>query len=159
MIREERKKPKRIRIKQRVIAEVDVNQLAEAIILAEDLRCQRDEENLKAKGDYPSNMLMKLILIIVLGGIALFACLLGLGCLVYGWDTFQSAFKSWELQQVSNGLLILCAGIVLVFVCLLIVMTAIEIYKEPDKHYVATVFSNVVALVALIVSFVALIKG
>ena len=162
MIIEEKRKIRRIRVKQRIIAEVDVNQLAEAIVLAEDLRHQRDEENLKTKGDYPSNRWMKTIVIAVFWGIAIVTCLASGCCVLCGgymmYLTLSSPFGVDWLEFVQSGVCIV-AGFLFAFVCMVTVATAKEIKQETDKHYVAAMFSNVVALVALIVSLVALIKG
>ena len=57
--------------------------------------------------------------------------------------------------------IILCFSLsmFLLCVCVLTIATVKEIEKENNKQYVATMFSNIVALVALIVALIALFKG
>ena len=63
---------------------------------------------------------------------------------------------------VAGGLSLLFVSFVALFTLILTVflgLTAKEIDEENDRNYIASIFSNIVAIVALIVALIALIKG
>jgi hypothetical protein len=72
-------------------------------------------------------------------------------------DFFNLFSGFWA--NASTGFLVFCTGLFLISISLATIFTAKEIDKETDRNYVASMFSNVVALVALVVSLVALVKG
>ena len=157
-----KKNTKRITDTQRVVAEIDANKLAEAIILAEDLRRKRDEENLENAEERPSNVWMKTILTIVLFGVAVITVIAAVGCIWYGGLEAYLAFRSnlgesW--RELVNGAILILIGLLLAVVSFFTILTEREISSETNTHYIASMFSNVVALAALIIALVALIKG
>jgi uncharacterized membrane protein YidH (DUF202 family) len=135
--------------------EIDYDKLAEAIVKA----------NEKQANQYSvSREWMKFIIQPVFWCVAGVTGLLAVAFLIYGGTalaeacgTISTAVFDWS--QASIGFLTLCIGLFLVSLCLATFFTAKEIDKEKDRNYVATMFSNMVALVALILSLIALVKG
>lgn len=135
--------------------EIDYDKLAEAIVKA----------NEKQANQYSvSREWMKFIIYPVFWCVAIVTGLLAVAFLVYGGTALAEAFGAIstaviDWSQASIGFLVWCIGLFLVSLCLATIFTAKEIDKEKDRNYVATMFSNMVALVALILSLIALVKG
>jgi len=134
---------------------VDYDKLAEAIVRA---------NNKESKKYSMSREWMKFIIYPVFWGVAIIAGILAIACLIYGGATIVQiasikTIAEFDLLKVVTGAVAFCIGLFLTSVCLATIFTAKDIDKEDDRQYVAAMFSNVVALVALIVSLVALVKG
>lgn len=103
---------------------------------------------------------MKFILSPIFWTLAFFSAVLAIVFLIYGACTLVgmvSAGLDWVVA--ITGAIELFIGLFLVAVCAFSWISAKEIDEEKDRHYVASLFSNIVALVALIVSLIALVKG
>ena len=135
--------------------EIDYDKLAEAIVKA----------NEKQANQYSvSREWMKFIIHPVFWCVAGVTGLLAVAFLIYGGTALVEACGAisiavFDWSRASVGFLALCMGLFLVSLCLATFFTAKEIDKEKDRNYVATMFSNMVALVALILSLIALVKG
>jgi uncharacterized membrane protein YidH (DUF202 family) len=133
--------------------EIDYDKLAEAIVKA----------NEKQTNQYSvSREWMKFIIHPVFWCVAGVTGLLAVAFLIYGGTSVVEAFSaisatSFDWNKASIGVLTCCIGLFLVSVCLATILTAKEIDKERDRNYVASMFSNIVALVALILSLIALV--
>ena len=133
---------------------VDYDKLAEAIVRA----------NNKESNKYSvSREWMKFIIYPVFWGVAIIAGILAIAFFIYGCATLVQVTSisaaNFDLMKAVTGIVAFCLGLFLISICLSTVFTAREIDKETDKQYVATMFSNIVALVALVVSLIALVKG
>ena len=98
-------------------------------------------------------------------GVAIIIGLLAIAFVLYGLKE-HSAFISkvvnlqydGELRQFIIGFVMIMIGSFLAVLCAFTAATAKEIDKEKDRGYVAAMFSNIVALVALVISLIALVK-
>lgn len=150
-----KKKGKEIVSVSATVEPIDYDKLAEAIVRA------NNKENNKYS---MSREWMKFIIYPVFWGVAIIAGMLAIAFLIYGGTTlFElisiSTLAEFDLQKVVIGIVTFCLGLFLISICLSTVFTAKEIDKETDRQYVAAMFSNIVALVALVVSLIALIRG
>lgn len=141
----------------RVNVEIDYDKLAESIAKA----------NEKQSNKYAvSREWMKFIIHPIFWGITVVTGLLALGFFGHGAIelTMQvsaqvDTLNAIDWKSIIGSVFSCCIGFFLITICLFTAFTAKEVEKETDKYYVATMFSNVVALVAFIISLVALIKG
>ena len=134
-----------------VNVEIDYDKLAEAFVKAQQ----------KANEKYSvSRELMKTIITPTLWILAVVCGFISLAffiVLITSITDLMNA-ENWLVGFVSVPLLffIVMFSAMLAF---LLGATAKEIDKENDRTYVASMFSNVVAIVALIVALIALVKG
>lgn len=152
MNKKQKQKIKKIRVQQKIVAEIDYDRLAEALVKANEKQSQKYSV---------SREWMKFIIYPVFWGVAIITGLLAIACCVYGAKemVFQiNAMQNVNWKQLTIGVIALTIGFFLVAVSLSTIFTAKEIDKEKDRQYVAAMFSNIVALVALVVSLIALVK-
>lgn len=146
-------KKQKIKVQQRIVAEIDYDKLAEAIVKVSE----------KQNNQYSvSREWMKFIIHPVFWTVAIIAGLLSLAFFVYGGVELAvqlNTLYSADWQKIIVGFLAVCIGFFLMAICLFTSFTAKEINEETDRQYIATMFANVVALVALVVSLIALVKG
>ena len=153
MINKQKHKVRIIRVQQKIVADIDYDKLAEAIIKANEKQSQKYSV---------SREWMKFIIYPVFWGVAIITGILAVAFFIYGAKemAFQiNAMQNADWKQLAIGVLALTIGLFLIAVSLSTIFTAKEIDKEKDRQYVATMFSNIVALVALVVSLIALVKG
>lgn len=139
--------------------EIDYDKLADAIAKANEKQSQQYSV---------SREWMKFIIYPVFWLTTIVTGVFAIGCVIYGGVNMYDAFKNNAIittnpydfitEFITGGFLI-CIGLFIAAISFATGMTAKEIDKETDRNYVAAMFSNVVALVALIVSLVALVKG
>ena len=147
-----KKKERKIFNIDEVNVEIDYDKLAEAIVKA----------NEKQANQYSmSREWMKFIIYPVFFGTSVMSAILSLSFGIYSVKALLDAMSgnAMDLQLFIKGLVSFMICLYLISICLSTYFTGKEIDKEDDKQYVATMFSNVVALVALVVSLVALVKG
>ena len=147
-----KKKERKIFNIDEVNIEIDYDKLAEAIVKA----------NEKQANQYSmSREWMKFIIYPVFFGTSVMSAILSLSFGIYSVKALLDAMSgnAMDLQLFIKGLVSFMICLYLISICLSTYFTGKEIDKEDDKQYVATMFSNVVALVALVVSLVALVKG
>ena len=88
--------------------------------------------------------------------------LFGVAFVLYGGNLFveavQTSTPGW-ITDASIGGVEFAFGLFAIAVAFLTGATAKEVDKEKDKNFVVAVFSGIVSLVALVVSFVALVQG
>ena len=131
--------------------EIDYDKLAEAMSKVQN----RQEDKYSGTREW-----MKFILSPIFWTLAFFSAVLAIVFLIYGACTLVgmvSAGLDWVVAITSA--IELFIGLFLVAVCAFSWVSAKEIDEEKDRQYVASMFSNIVALVALIVSLIALVKG
>ena len=148
-----KKKEKKVFNIDEVNLEIDYDKLAAAIVRANAQQTEKYSV---------SREWMKFMIYPVFWGVAIVSGVLALGCLIYGGGLFATelaAIPDTNWSNVIVGALVLSISFFLVSVSMSTVFTAKEIDKEKDRQYVASMFSNIVALVALVVSLVALVKG
>ena len=130
--------------------EIDYDKLAEAIVKA----------NTKQQEEYsPSREWMKYILIPIFWGVAIISGLLAIAMFV---SLCQNATAIFKTATITDDIALLFEFLITFFTagfCVFSIVTAKEIDKENDRSYVASMFSNIVAIAALVVSLVALLKG
>ena len=103
---------------------------------------------------------MKLILFPIFRGMAIIVGILALGCFFLGARTVLAACGvSLNFLSLFTGIGVLFAGFLLSALSIVSWVCAKEIDEETDRQYVAVMFSNMVAFVALIVAVIALVKG
>ena len=137
-----------------VNVEIDYDKLAEAIVKA----------NEKQSKQYSvSSEWMKFIITPVFWCTSIASGILAVVFWIYGCKDFLTQINTklgevdWVTFAVSFSMI--CIGFFLASLCIFTAATAKEIDKEKDRGYIATMFSNIVALVALVVSLIALVKG
>lgn len=155
-----KKKEKKVINIDEVNIEIDYDKLADAIVNANEKQSQQYSM---------SREWMKFLIYPVFGGMAIVTAIVAICCIVYGATSMYSGMNNLTtvaipnlrgfLSEFSVGGLIFCIGLFIGSISFATMMTAKEIDKEKDRNYVAAMFSNVVALVALVISLVALIKG
>ena len=130
--------------------EIDYDKLAEAIVKA----------NTKQQEQYsPSREWMKHILIPIFWGVAIISGLLAIAMFV---SLCQNATAIFKTATITDDIALLFEFLITFFTigfCVFSIVAAKEIDKENDRTYVASMFSNIVAIAALVVALVALLKG
>ena len=101
---------------------------------------------------------MKILLYPILGGIALFSGVMAFVSIIRGFNISNEAisYATIDWFNLFFGLLVCMLGFLSISVCCYTLFSVRELTKENDKSYVASMFSNIVALVALIVALIAL---
>ena len=131
--------------------EIDYDKLAEAISRVQN----RQEGNYSGTREW-----MKFILSPIFWTLAFLSAVLAIVFLIYGACTLAGMFSAGlDWVAAITGVIEFFIGLFLVAVCAFSWVSAKEIDEEKDRQYVASLFSNIVALVALIVSLIALVKG
>lgn len=131
--------------------EIDYDKLAEAIVKAQE----------KANEKYSvSRELMKFVITPIFWILTVFSGVLSITFFAFLFASAKDLLsnENW----VAGGLSLLFVFFVALFTLILTVflgLTAKEIDEENDRNYIASIFSNIVAIVALIVALIALIKG
>ncbi len=130
--------------------EIDYDKLAEAIVNA----------NNKQQELYsPSREWMKYILTPIFWGVAVLSGILAIAMLIYTFKNINKVFDDGTLIEILTVVFEFMIALFGLGFCVFSVVTAIEIDKENDRTYVASMFSNIVAIAALVVALVALLKG
>lgn len=129
--------------------EIDYDKLAEAIVNAQ----------MKTSHSYSaSKEWMRFILLPTLRFSALLCVLFSVSLIRQTIATFAVLAGSFDWNTMFMGVLgIACAFYVLVFAYAFMMM-AEEVKKENNRDYIATLFSNTVAIAALIIALIALLK-
>jgi len=130
--------------------DIDYDKLAEAIVRA----------NAKQQESYsPSREWMKYILTPIFWGIAILSGILAIAMFISLCQSIVTVFKSGALTEILAFLFEFLIAFFTAGFCIFSIFTAKEIDKENDRTYVASIFSNIVAMSALVVALVALLKG
>ena len=88
----------------------------------------------------------------LISAITLFLCV---GCFTYG----ISMLKTGSFTDVLKAFVSFGFGLIFISVAIPTFLAGKEFGKETDKQFVVSVFSGMVSLVALIISFVVLVMG
>lgn len=147
-----RKKDRHVYNIDKVNVEIDYDKLAEAITKA---------NKVDANAHSISAEWMKFIITPVFWGVAIASGLLAMALLIYSFREMPGQYSAAQTywQQFSVSIFTFGLGLFLASVSIFTVFAAREIDRETDRQYVASMFSNIVALVALAVSLIALVKG
>ena len=130
--------------------DIDYDKLAEAIVKA----------NSKQQESYsPSREWMKYILIPIFWILAVLSGLLAIAMFISLCQNAAIVFKSVTATGISVLIIEFVTTFFMLGFCVFSVVAAKEIDKENDRSYVASMFSNIVAIAALVVALVALLKG
>ena len=130
--------------------EIDYDKLAEAIVKA----------NTKQQEQYsPSREWMKYILIPIFWGVAILSGILAIAMFISLCQNITSVFASGTLTEIAAFLFEFLITFFTAGFCVFSIVTAKEIDKENDRTYIASMFSIIVAIAALVVALVALLKG
>lgn len=132
--------------------EIDYEKLGEAIVKAQQ----------KASEKYSvSREMMKFIIVPAFWIFAGVCGLVSICLLVIFVSSIGEVFDDSE-NWFAEALVWLLEFVLLLFsivLTILLICTAKEIDEEKDRHYIATVFSNTVSFVALIIALVALFQS
>lgn len=130
--------------------DIDYDKLAEAIIKA----------NTNLQETYsPSREWMKYILIPIFWAIAILSGILAITMFISLCQNITAVFVSGTIPEILTFLFEFLMTFFTAGFCVFSIVTAKEIDKENDRIYVASMFSNIVAIAALVVALVALLKG
>lgn len=130
--------------------EIDYDKLAEAIVKA----------NAKHQEQYsPSREWMKYILTPIFLGVAILSGILAIAMFISLCQNITYVFESGTLTGIITLLLWFFITFFAAGFCVFSIVAAKEIDKENDRTYVASMFSNIVAIATLVVALVALLKG
>ena len=130
--------------------EIDYDKLAEAIVKANTISQEKYS---------PSREWMKYILVPIFWGIAILSGILAVAMFISLCRNISSVFSSGTLTEILVFIFEALMTFFTFVFSIFSVITAKEIDKENDRTYVASVFSNIVAIAALVVALVALLKG
>ena len=130
--------------------EMDYDKLAEAIVKANTKQLEKYS---------PSREWMKYILIPFFRILAIASGLLAIAMFVSLCKNITSIFESGTLTEITAFLFEFLITFFTAGFCVFSLVTAKEIDKENDRTYIASMFSNIVAIAALVVALVALVKG
>lgn len=138
-----------------VVEPIDYEKLGETIVKAHEKQSQKYSV---------SREWMKVIICPVLWGVGILAGILAIAFFIYCCKTFYEAtgtgsLAQFDLSKAVIAIIEFSMCLFLVAICMFTIATAKEIDKEKDRQYIAAMFSNIAALVALVVSLVALVKG
>lgn len=145
---------------------IDYDKLVESIVKAQKIERQEEkaeqetlEKTIAEKSKYTRNVFAMISAWIL----KLFFCLGLLFGIIVLMSIGKAAYDtswSWSIQSLISGLIYI-AGIIFAFAIVLIAFlwkkAAKEIDKETDRNYVATVFSGLMAAIAVIVAIISLI--
>ena len=130
--------------------EIDYDKLADAIVKA---------NSIQQKAYSPSREWMKYILIPIFWSIAIISGILAIAMFVLLCKRIPSIFENVALTGIIAFLFEFLITFFTAAFCTFSIVAAKELDKETDRTYVASMFSNIVAIAALIVALVALLKG
>lgn len=129
---------------------IDYDKIAEAIVKAYGTQSKKDSISIEW---------MKFVIVPVFWGIAIISGVLAVALFFYGIGTINSALNSTDSLEFVRSFVSIFASFFMISVCFYSFFTAKEINMEDDRQYVATIFSNIVALVALVVALLSLLRG
>ena len=130
--------------------EINYDKLADTIVKA----------NIKQQEKHSSSReWMKYILIPVFWGLAILSGILAVATFISLCQNAISVFKSSTLTQYLTFVFKALITFFTIGFCAFSIVTAKELEKENDRTYISSMFSNIVAIAALVVSLIALLKG
>ena len=136
---------------EQINLEIDYDKLAESIVKASKI----EDEKRSLSREW-----MKFVITPIFWLFTVISGLFAIGFFVEIFQiikTLKGNISEWEQWiTIAVGFILSLSFVV---VCIFTIATAREIEKENNKQYVAAMFSNIVALVALIVALIALFKG
>lgn len=133
--------------------DIDYEKLAEAIAEGNETRNRQYSA---------SREWMKFIIHLLLWGIVVCGGIVCIACFIYGVKTLyalgQTTDTSLWWTNIARAFAAIIVAFFLLTLCSGTIIMSKEVDKEDDKQYIASIFSNTTALIALIIAIVALIK-
>lgn len=130
-----------------VLHEIDYDKLAEAIAKA----------NNKQQEEYsPSREWMKYILTPFFWGVAVISGILSVAMFISLIQNINEIFDNGTIIEIAMFLFKFSLTLFIAGFCIFSIVVKKEIEKEKDRTYVATIFSNTIAIIALAVAVIAL---
>lgn len=133
--------------------DIDYEKLAEAIAEGNETRNRQYSV---------SREWMKFIIHFLLWGIVISGGIVCIACFVYGVKTLSTLAQTTGTSLWWTNIAVAFAAIMVAFflltLCVGTIIMSKEVDKENDKQYIASIFSNTTALIALIIAVIALIK-
>ena len=130
--------------------EIDYDKLAEALAKVQN----RQSDDYSGTREWMKFLILPVY--IVLSGIL---ALISLRWIIKGMKTIAKAvIEMSDLAMTLPGIGEIVVGIFMAAFCALSLVSVREVWKEKDRQYIASLFSNTVAVVALIVAVIALLK-
>ena len=151
--------PKYVKKQEIKLSDEDLKKLETSIVYAIQESNKRMQEE-----DSPSREWMKFIMTVILWTMSGLLIVFGIAFAYKGIGDINSAFELaqnsiFHIQPVAIAVVEMGLAFFAFGLTAFSIMAAKELENEKDKNYIASMFSNIVALVALIIAFVALIKG
>lgn len=144
-----KKSRKRIDSSQSTPMMIDYDKLAHCIAKA------IAEENEKENKQYSATReLLKFVLTPILFLVSLLSLVIGIVLSVY---TF-SHINTGNIYEMATSMIVFISGLACFSIAVISFMAGKEIDKETDRQFVVAVFSGVVALIALVISIISLVK-
>lgn len=142
------------RMPREVPMQVDYEKLEKAVSSAILKTAKEQSEQYSVSREW-----MKVVLYVVFWGIGILVGLVALRSMVFSIKTIFAACKGIiDYFAMVKGMVVLLSSLILFAVSIASCASAKELDREKDRQYIAAMFSNIVALVALIVAFIALFK-
>lgn len=142
---------------QNLNMEIDYDKLAESIVKAQG-KAEKTarKQNSYTLGTFATPLILAFYGMSIFGWILVAAIPVG----IYNtWDTLKWDSFGAGLTSVITLLFLLGIVAIVALYSILLWKSAKEVEAETDRNYIVSMFSGVVSFAALIVAFVALIKG
>lgn len=127
--------------------EIDYDKLAEAIVNANNKQLEEFS---------PSRELMKYILTPFFWVVAIISGILSIAMFISLFQNINEIFYSGTIADIAIFLLKFSLTLFIAGFCVFSIIAKKEIEKEKDKTYIASIFSNTIAIIALVVAVIAL---
>lgn len=134
--------------------EIDYEKLAEAIVKANE-----KVENTKQKSSKVLTATMAMFLALVFGLFGVGLCFFAVAAIVSYFQLIPTItdVQLNGLNKLSFQILIWMLIFIMFFTGIIMIVSAIEIYREKDRNFIMSAFSGVVGFAALIVALVTLL--
>lgn len=151
----------------RSTTEIDYEKLAKEMVKAQQeaeeqkkIERQKAEENEISKSPFIISLMCFSILVIsiVLSTLIVICCI----ALILAFTNFTES-RLWQdlscLWQIIASVVLVLTIINILSLAIVILLAGIEIYKEKDRDFIMSAFSNMIGFVALIVALIALFQS
>jgi predicted neutral ceramidase superfamily lipid hydrolase len=141
---------------QNLNLEIDYDKLADAMVRS--LNTSEKEKDVRTHV-LTSSMAVFLAVLFGVIFVALVFMAILVGVAYFNAITTDSWIAMTTNMQWSVSIILWLAIIVMVSAAIVMLLSAIEIWKEKDKNYILSAFSGIVGFAALIVALIALVRG
>lgn len=139
-----------------VINKIDYKELAKAIVRANE---EVESKKQKSSKVLTSSMAMLLSLLFAILGVVIGFFTVAI---IYAYTQLFSTINQMNMECgkiVSLHVLICLLILAMVITVIIMMVSAVEIYREKDRNFIMNAFSGVVGFAALVVAVIALFKG